>query len=807
MKSHRNPSSDCFSAEDKTLLNIYISEYNDIFSSILLQPSCEFLENVVKRVELTTSKKFNGFLPTSKSKIENYFCEQIYSKEYKLANSALKSIRKKLENGNEPKEFDGEIIEHCTGETKKNGKYVHCCGDPFYVFKFSSSVLSPGQGQPNSKEIFLVCMKCEMIYKSSLIKLQCGKCDNEFYSKIVTKKGENEENELPFCTWKKYHCNAIINDTMKCPDCHSCLLLDQENNKIICKKCDKITDPKNITWKCALCQKEFVSEVKPYNPLEFKNMKISVKDTLLRKKKAKPEKVTCGCEVEVEKFKFLHKSSCKGELYLGEMNKKRILVCGKCDALSYYDTFVWTCPLCNKKFKVNGGNSSSGMKNHLIKYDSGKKIQKVHENEEGEEVSEKKSSSKHIGTSNKKVRNMIPTPNKAPKTGLKRIESSRSPYMLLKQNLAKQFSGLEIEDSIRNLGNVFAKNDNEKLYDKLFENNAKKINNNANSNANSYSTASSNKNTNDANVAPTTPITSPVEPIEKKEAIANFEVNEYLIKKQIGEGSFGKIYLVESKTKKQFALKKIVGTTMKEIQSLKHEYEILLSLQKCENSMNLVTIHGIQTKQLDQTTYVMYVLMDLASTDWEKEVLSRQKKAQFYSETELAQILYSLTKTFAELQRKNISHRDIKPQNILVFHDENKYKIADFGEAKELMGDMGNTNKQTLRGTELYMSPILFHALRSRVCNLKYIEHNTYKSDVFSFGLCALFAATLCFESLYDIRELTVSSQVRYILDKYLKRRYSSKLVDIYALMLEVNEKSRCDFIELEKVFENSKLI
>ena len=198
-------------------------------------------------------------------------------------------------------------------------------------------------------------------------------------------------------------------------------------------------------------------------------MKISVKDTLLRKKKAKPEKVTCGCEVEVEKFKFLHKSSCTGELYLGEMNKKRILVCVKCDALSYYDTFVWTCPLCNKKFKVNGGNSSSGMKNHLIKYDSGKKIQKVHENEEGEEVSEKKSSSKHIGTSNKKVRNMIPTPNKAPKTGLKRIESSRSPYMLLKQNLAKQFSGLEIEDSIRNLGNVFAKNDNEKLYDKLFD--------------------------------------------------------------------------------------------------------------------------------------------------------------------------------------------------------------------------------------------------------------------------------------------------------------------------------------------------
>jgi len=36
------------------------------------------------------------------------------------------------------------------------------------------------------------------------------------------------------------------------------------------------------------------------------------------------------------------------------------------------------------------------------------------------------------------------------------------------------------------------------------------------------------------------------------------------------------------------------------------------------------------------------------------------------------------------------------------------------------------------------MSPILFKALRSKQY-LKYINHNTFKSDVFSFGYCALF--------------------------------------------------------------------
>ena len=35
-----------------------------------------------------------------------------------------------------------------------------------------------------------------------------------------------------------------------------------------------------------------------------------------------------------------------------KMNKKKIIVCAKCDALSYYDSYVWTCPICEQKFKV-----------------------------------------------------------------------------------------------------------------------------------------------------------------------------------------------------------------------------------------------------------------------------------------------------------------------------------------------------------------------------------------------------------------------------------------------------------------------
>ena len=151
------------------------------------------------------------------------------------------------------------------------------------------------------------------------------------------------------------------------------------------------------------------------------------------------------------------------------------------------------------------------------------------------------------------------------------------------------------------------------------------------------------------------------------------------------------------------------------------------------------------------------------------------------------------------MQYKNIAHRDIKPQNILLFND-NSFKIADFGEAKNLMSN-NNTSRQTIRGTELYMSPILFKAIKGKNVG-KYTEHNVFKSDVFSLGLCLLFAATLSFNSLCDIRELNDTISMKLVLMKYLKNRYSNKFTDILFGMLEIEEKFREDFIELDKRLE-----
>ena len=152
----------------------------------------------------------------------------------------------------------------------------------------------------------------------------------------------------------------------------------------------------------------------------------------------------------------------------------------------------------------------------------------------------------------------------------------------------------------------------------------------------------------------------------------------------------------------------------------------------------------------------------------------------------------------AFLQKQNISHRDIKPQNILVFKN-NVYKVADFGEAKQIENMTINLACNSLRGTELYMSPLLFNGLRTGQVD---IRHNVFKSDVYSLGLCILFSGSLEMMSLYDIRKFVVMDDVKKYLEKTFKHKYSRKFIDLLSLLLEIYENQRPDFIDLEKILK-----
>ena len=887
-----------------TLFNIALEEYYDLFPKIMNLKKKEFLPTLEKYIIITLQPRNINYSQETINKILSIIEENFYEPEYLKVNKLFRSINK-IENCE--KFHSKNFIPHCNKTTKA----IHTCNEELYI-------LDEGK--------YLLCLNCKLIYHSENILLKCDVCDLEYYSGIDIQNNIDNPNLKP-ATWAKYHCNAVINDVMKC-NCKNIFYLNLETNKLVCLNCKNEIDPNNIKWNCIICQEDFISEAKIYNPFEFKIMKMAVKETLFKGIDARPERVPC-CDIkpeEITNYVFHHKKQCEGKLYLGNLNKKKIVVCSKCHMLNFYDCHSWMCPLCKERFRLRDNKKKNTVKkkqigslvNKLINKKEKNKIRSESKNNDtsaenrenkrknsqiirydkeniefydDEEGNKKNNNIKYIKNSNFKdalrknsledyrnkkenssckvlkhkkninndfsIKNEEDNNNNKNKKDLNKInlEDGYSGRFLKKRDQSSNniksvktgFAGIHIRNikkyspvkKYQNSGDVNLDNDNFKLEDDIKKSpkvvynfnlnvnnnnnvfNIYKPNNNNNDNGSSTalnkipvpnkskgkydspkiipksneleenSTINTNSNTNNNSIS------NREKPIE---FLKDFKNESYTIIKQIGQGAFGKIYKVEDENGKFFAMKKILANSLDEISALEKEYNLVLSLAPLK--LNLINIYGMETKQLDRTTYGMYVLMELAVRDWEREINLRKNKNRFYSEDNLITILKELAKTFSELQKNNISHRDIKPQNILLFSN-GTFKIADFGEAKELMYLNRQTMRQTIRGTELYMSPILFEALKNNERTTKYIKHNTFKSDVFSLGLCFLFASSLTLNALFEVREITDINKLRSVVEKYLNNKYSEKFINILVYMLTIEEKERGDFFDLEEKTRN----
>ncbi|KAH0620909.1 hypothetical protein JD844_021804 [Phrynosoma platyrhinos] len=112
----------------------------------------------------------------------------------------------------------------------------------------------------------------------------------------------------------------------------------------------------------------------------------------------------------------------------------------------------------------------------------------------------------------------------------------------------------------------------------------------------------------------------------------------------------------------------------------------------------------------------VYLVMELCEDGELKEIL--QRKGQF-SENETRHIIQSLASAIAYLHKKDIVHRDLKLENILVkssdIDEENEMKlnikiqVTDFGLAVQKMGGSESMFQSTC-GTPIYMAPEVISA-------------------------------------------------------------------------------------------------
>lgn len=854
-------------------------EYDELLIQILLLEENIFinqLENMIKvQIELNFTEE--SLLETKIEELINYYISSIkktyYQQDKSINNKAwseyeanVNAIKKLTKNPSMIKKnvelsYLKDFYLHCNNQ---NSQALHTCGGQFLEVYCK-------QNDGKQSLSFVICVNCKYVYTKDCILMNCPTCKVNFYSKYMTK--EEKSNDFLPASWEKYHCNTIIADPMKCLKCNDLLYISKNKGILKCKTCSIETKPMSINWNCILCKTDFNCNAKIHCQVEFKIVKDAIKESLIKKISCKPINVPC-CKINIDTSEFIHKKECNGLLYKGELLSNSIVVCEKCKAMNYYDKFIWTCPICFKKFRQKDKSEEYTSRDRSISYNfptsrivsSQPKLVNMasvnlNENDKSfkedyikneqiylkdNQISVFKNSSEKIKVNSPKMtersisNNLINQSKKQSNYLLNILEERKQENSNKVYKIKSKFDNNNLEDNLyklppnttREISQDIVKASklnkekiqNEKIdsinHFQLEENKLTKEKENkqisvAGSNSKAEKTKSKfnskeikvEQNNIKEVIEKINPDLVKTESIVKekdKNEIKETNIDNFKMSQLIGEGTYGKIYRVIDGNGNKFAMKKIICHEINELKSTKKEFELIMN----NPHPNIIKIEGMCEKKLDETTFALYVVLELADSDWEKEISKKAKTLNFYKEKELITILKQLCSCLAFLQSKNVSHRDIKPQNILVLKGE--YKLADFGEAKQ---SKSYNSKNTLRGTELYMSPILFERLREEALGVtqniqvsQEVLHNTYKSDVFSLGYCMIFAATLTFDSISSMREIYNIDEIKKILKGWIRKRYSDKFISLILSMIDLNEEKRLDFYQLEDELRNFKV-
>lgn len=117
------------------------------------------------------------------------------------------------------------------------------------------------------------------------------------------------------------------------------------------------------------------------------------------------------------------------------------------------------------------------------------------------------------------------------------------------------------------------------------------------------------------------------------------------------------------------------------------------------NHPNICTVHDVADTEIGE----QYIVMELCVGRRLDELITENA----LSYDSIFRITEQLSAALATAHNKNILHRDLKPQNVII-DDDLHVKLLDFGIAK-IVGAEGSANSQAL-GTVAYMSPEQFTA-------------------------------------------------------------------------------------------------
>ena len=200
--------------------------------------------------------------------------------------------------------------------------------------------------------------------------------------------------------------------------------------------------------------------------------------------------------------------------------------------------------------------------------------------------------------------------------------------------------------------------------------------------------------------------------------------NKYKSKEIIAKGGFGIVYKVSEIGKNNlYALKYILKKDVED-EKYQNEIEIMKDLNKKNNKY---IIRLIENFEIENQAHC--IVMELCDGSL-KDILKKYKPNGLPLDI-IKKIFKQLNEALKTMIAEGITHRDLKPDNILIkYTDANKndfdIKLTDFGLSTGMVSSLIKTH--TNAGTEIYMAPEI---------NKNNADTNRYnnKCDLWSLGI------------------------------------------------------------------------
>ena len=196
-------------------------------------------------------------------------------------------------------------------------------------------------------------------------------------------------------------------------------------------------------------------------------------------------------------------------------------------------------------------------------------------------------------------------------------------------------------------------------------------------------------------------------------------INDFILKEDIGEGNFGKVKLcIYKPTGEEYAIKILDKEKIKD--KMKNTFFKENEIAKKFNHINVIYVFEIFE---DKDNF--YLVMEYCKKG---ELFDYIVKHQRLSENESSIFFYQLINGVEHIHNKGIAHRDLKPENLLLTNDK-ILKIIDFGLSHEFNGiDL----LKTKCGSPSYAAPEI-------ICSPFY---DGFKTDIWCCGI--ILYAMLC---------------------------------------------------------------